>query len=155
MDLASYYIKSGLKKYSYYLSILFYFISLFSVCISSPYYGVQERGYMLLFTGWIQTSLGISSLNLLASLPWLGNVFIFSSLILIYMDFGKRLCLISALISLICISAFFYRPVVMMGADLAMISVNINFGVYMWLGSGVFLVSSAFFVQDMPNKKKP
>ena len=152
MDLGSYYIKNSLKTSLYYLAIFFYLLSLINICISSPWQGVQERGYELLFLGWIQTIFGLFTFNILAVLPWLGNIFIFSTVTFIYFDFNKRLCLLSAFFSVICILSFVYSPNVMMGADLAMITVKINIGVYMWLTSAVLLVSSAFFVQDMPNK---
>ena len=152
VGLVSYYIKNTLKKTLFWLALFFYFLSLINICISSPWHGVEDRGYILLLLGWIQTLFGLFTFNILAALPWLGNIAIFFTLIFLYFEFNKRLCLFSAFFSVVCVLSFIYNPNVMLGADLSMITVKVNVGVYMWLTSAVLLVLSAFFVQYMPNK---
>jgi uncharacterized membrane protein YfcA len=152
VGLFSYYIKSTIKKILFWFSVLFYLISLVNISITSPWHGVESRGIELLLLGWIQTFFGIVTLNIFSALPWLGNIAIFLTFIFIYLDQNKKFCILSSLFGVVCTSSFLFNPHVMMGADLSMITVNVEIGTYMWCGSSVLLFLSVWFIQNMPNK---
>jgi hypothetical protein len=153
VGLVSYYIKSSLKNTLCWISLFLYLLSLINTSITSPRSGEELLGLEVLLMGWMQTYFGLVTFHILSALPWLGNIAMFLTVIGIFTQQQKQLCLITSICAVICTVSFIIYPVAMLGEEMKLITVKVNSGAYMWLISSVLLFCSSLLVPEMPNKQ--